>query len=109
MVTRLRETALKQKKVEERTMEKMMESALKMNGYYFDFDTKVLTATKEFAEKAGDIDSPECAKFLALRNRFPRNMHYEVENGSYAQRWAEENAFNYSIKGEEQNLDWLNN
>lgn len=52
-------------------MEKMMESALKMNGYYFDFDTKVLTATKEFAEKAGDIDSPECAKFLALRNRFP--------------------------------------
>lgn len=40
---------------------------------------------------------------------FPRNMHYEVENGSYAQRWAEENAFNYSIKGEEQNLDWLNN
>ena len=52
-------------------MEKMMESALKKNGYYFDFDTKVLTVTKEFAEKASDIDSPECAKFLALRNRFP--------------------------------------
>ena len=40
---------------------------------------------------------------------FPLYMQYEVENGSYAQRWAEENAFNYSIKGEEQNLDWLNN
>lgn len=52
-------------------MEKMMESALKMNGYYYDFDKNILTATKEFAEKAGDIDSPECAKFLALRNRFP--------------------------------------
>ena len=70
--TRLRETALKQKKVEVRNMEnKMMESALKKNGYYFDFDTKVLTVTKEFAEKASDIDSVECAKFLELRNRIP--------------------------------------
>lgn len=71
IVTRLRETALKQKKVEVRNMEKMMESALKKNGYYFDFDTKVLTVTKEFAEKASDIDSVECAKFLDLRNRIP--------------------------------------
>ena len=50
---------------------KMMDSALKKNGYYFDFDTKVLTVTKEFAEKASDIDSVECTKFLDLRNRIP--------------------------------------
>lgn len=50
---------------------KMIESALKKNGYYFDFDTKVLTVTKEFAEKAGDIDSTECEMFLKLRSRIP--------------------------------------
>ena len=72
IVTRLREAALKQKKVEVRNMEnKMIESALKKNGYYFDFDNKVLTVTKEFAEKAGDIDSTECEMFLKLRNRVP--------------------------------------
>ena len=49
---------------------KMIESALKKNGYYFDFDNKVLTVTKEFAEKAGDIDSRECKMFLNLRSRF---------------------------------------
>lgn len=40
---------------------------------------------------------------------FPLYSQYEVESGSYAQRWADENAFNYSVRGEEQNLDWLNN
>lgn len=42
-------------------------------------------------------------------NAFPKHTKYEVNAGSYAQRWADENAFIYSVTGEEQNLDWLNN
>lgn len=40
---------------------------------------------------------------------FRDDAEFIVERGSYAYRWADENARNYSINGEKQNLDWLNN
>ena len=40
---------------------------------------------------------------------FRDDAEFIVERGSYAYRWAEENARKYSIDGEKQNLDWLNN
>lgn len=40
---------------------------------------------------------------------FRDDAEFIVERGSYAYRWADENARNYSIDGEKQNLDWLNN
>lgn len=40
---------------------------------------------------------------------FRDDAEFIVERGTYAYRWAEENARNYSIYGETQNLDWLNN
>lgn len=38
---------------------------------------------------------------------FSRNTVFTVEKGSYAERWANENAMLYNIIGEEANLDWL--
>lgn len=40
---------------------------------------------------------------------FRDDAEFIVERGTYAYRWAEENARKYSIDGEKQNLDWLNN
>ena len=37
------------------------------------------------------------------------DCQFIVEKGSYAYRWANENAYNCTVNGEEQNLDWLNN
>lgn len=37
-----------------------------------------------------------------------QGVTYTVEKGSYAERWADENALVYNINGEEASLDWLN-
>ena len=39
---------------------------------------------------------------------FDDEVTFTVEQGSYAERWANENARVYNINGEESNLDWLN-
>ena len=51
---------------------------------------------------------PASLKDIAL-DAFDPGVKYTVEKGSYAERWAKENAFTYEINGEEQNLDWLLN
>lgn len=38
---------------------------------------------------------------------FDEDVTFTVEQGSYAERWADENARVYSINGEQSNLDWL--
>lgn len=39
---------------------------------------------------------------------FTVNTEFEVELNSYAQRWAERNAYSYKIRGQEDDLSWLN-
>lgn len=51
---------------------------------------------------------PESLKDIAT-DAFSKDANFVVEKGSYAERWARDNAFTYTINGEEQNLDWLNN
>ena len=51
---------------------------------------------------------PESLQDIAT-DAFDKNETFIVEKGSYAKRWADDNAFTYTINGEEQNLDWLNN
>lgn len=51
---------------------------------------------------------PTSLTYIA-EDAFDKDVTYVVEKGSYAERWARDNAFVYSINGEEQNLDWLNN
>ena len=51
---------------------------------------------------------PESLEDIAM-DAFDPDCQFTVEKGSYAYRWASENAYNYTVNGEEQNLDWLNN
>jgi len=51
---------------------------------------------------------PASLTYIAL-DAFDKEVTYVVEKGSYAERWVRDNAFTYTINGEEQNLDWLNN
>ena len=51
---------------------------------------------------------PESLEDIAT-DAFDSDCQFIVEKVSYAYRWASENAYNYTINGEEQNLDWLNN
>ena len=86
--------------------------ALKSEGITFSIAEGVeRIEEKAFCLKAGSFDSislPASLDEISI-DAFPLYTKFKVESGSYAQRWAEENAFNYSINGEEQNLDWLNN
>lgn len=56
----------------------------------------------------GSIYLPASLTYIAL-DAFDKEVTYVVEKGSYAERWVRDNAFTYTINGEEQNLDWLNN
>lgn len=51
---------------------------------------------------------PESLEDIAT-DAFDPDCQFTVEKGSYAHRWANENAYNCTVNGEEQNLDWLNN
>lgn len=51
---------------------------------------------------------PESLEDIAT-DAFDPDCQFVVEKGSYAYRWASENAYNCTVNGEEQNLDWLNN
>ena len=51
---------------------------------------------------------PESLEDIAT-DAFDPDCQFVVEKGSYAYRWANENAYNCTVNGEEQNLDWLNN
>lgn len=51
---------------------------------------------------------PESLEDIAT-DAFDSDCQFIVEKGSYAYRWANENAYNCTVNGEEQNLDWLNN
>lgn len=66
--------------------------------------------SKAFAEceYEGSIYLPASLTYIAL-DAFDKEVTYVVEKGSYAERWVRDNAFTYTINGEEQNLDWLNN
>lgn len=55
-----------------------------------------------------DIYLPDSLKTIA-DNAFDKSASFVVEKGSYAKRWADDNAFTCTLNGEEQNLDWLNN
>lgn len=66
--------------------------------------------SKAFASNdiEGSVYLPASLTYIA-EDAFDKDVTYVVEKGSYAERWAHDNAFVYSINGEEQNLDWLNN
>lgn len=55
---------------------------------------------------AGPIYLPRTLKYIA-QDAFDRHVSYLVEAGSYAETWVRENACAYTVKGEEENLDWL--
>lgn len=56
----------------------------------------------------GSVYLPESLTYIA-NDAFNVGMEFVVEKGSYAERWVKENAYPYTVNGEEQNLDWLNN
>lgn len=55
-----------------------------------------------------EFQLPETLTDIAA-DAFAYDSTFIVEAGSYAERWAKENAYPYKVNGERQNLDWLNN
>lgn len=55
-----------------------------------------------------DLYLPDTVKYIAI-DAFDKRSTFVVEAGSYAELWCQENGFIYTVKGTEQNLDWLNN
>ena len=49
----------------------IMESALKKDNYYFDYNTNTLYVTKAFDKKASQYNSAECNTIMSLRQMFP--------------------------------------
>lgn len=70
--------------------------------------TKNSTHSKNEVYPLSPIRLPASLTSIAP-DAFRDDAEFIVERGSYAYRWADENARNYSIDGEKQNLDWLNN
>lgn len=67
-------------------------------------------AFKEYTNTFGYLKNvylPAGLEYIDI-TAFSQSVTYTVEKGSYAERWADENALVYNINGEEANLDWLN-
>lgn len=60
-----------------------------------------------FTEKVSDFKLSKKLTNIA-DDAFPTGSTFIVESGSYAERWASENGFAYTVEGQD-NLDWLNN
>lgn len=69
-------------------------------------ESKAFSNSCSWLEKS--IYLPSSLTYIAL-DAFDKEVTYIVEKGSYAERWAQDNAFIYTINGDKQNLDWLNN
>lgn len=91
------------------------EGAFQGASLYYDSSIIIENGIESISSKAfsgvqsqESIYLPESLQDIAT-DAFDKNATFIVEKGSYAKRWADDNAFTYTINGEEQNLDWLNN
>lgn len=68
----------------------------------------ITTIESDAFEKVSDF---KLSSFLSniAEDAFPRGSTFIVESGTYAERWASENGFAYTVEGQQDNLDWLNN
>ncbi len=67
-------------------------------------------ASKAFTENVDVVDYylPNTIMKIAV-DAFPKGATFIVDAGSYAELWCKENGFGYSIKGQQDDLSWLNN
>ena len=64
-------------------MKNAMTAAIKQNGYYFDHKTLVLTATKVFLKKSGQLGSDACNVIVGLFHLYPE-MKIQEYTAPYA-------------------------
>lgn len=77
-------------------------------GYPLLSDGIEIIESAAFRHDVEDYYLPATLTLIAV-DAFGKDSTFIVEAGSYAERWAKENAYPYTVNGEEQNLDWLNN
>lgn len=65
----------------------IMESALKKDNYYFDYNTNTLYVTKAFDKKASQYNSAECNTIMSLRQMFP-NLTVQIAEAPKAKSKA---------------------
>ena len=70
----------------------IMESALKKDNYYFDYNTNTLYVTKAFDKKASQYNSAECNIIMSLRQMFS-NVTIQIAEASK----AKSNALSYDL------------
>ena len=69
-----------------------MESALKKDNYYFDYNTNTLYVTKAFDKKASQYNSAECNIIMSLRQMFS-NLTIKIAEAPK----AKSNALSYDL------------
>ena len=70
-------------------------------------DTVITIDSKAFTSKVEDFKLSPYLIHIE-EDAFPTGSTFIVESGSYAERWASENGFAYTVEGQD-NLDWLYN
>ena len=70
----------------------IMESALKKDNYYFDYNTNTLYVTKAFDKKASQYNSAECNIIMSLRQMFS-NVTIKIAEAPK----AKSNALSYDL------------